>query len=337
MDAIQKFKAQATAWATDAEFKDTPLSTPSAPPSRLWSAVPGSTSPRRASTSTAPMSPFPVSSSPSDGGNVEMDEPNAIPDTDTDLDMDMDMGADADDGEEDTDALRRVVSSSSASASTARGTHASAFLRPSNAIENSAEAEGQEEEGKLTESQLSCLTHVLERSALYSSILERQMREARAARAHVCQRQGRQRGFEGGGENICGEGEGEGRGEKGATRRRVEEEEEEEGTSRLLYLFPTFGARLWTLWLSVRVAAATAAVASVAVVGLPLGCASSAYIVGYVPGVSNSSFFFLPPFLCLPAFTAAAAAALDTPPNAETGANAEQNPRTQPQHSPNPT
>ncbi|KAJ7694040.1 hypothetical protein B0H16DRAFT_876432 [Mycena metata] len=105
MDAIQKFKAQATAWATDAEFQDTPPSTPSAPPSRLWSAVPGSTSPRRASTSTAPMSPFPVSSSPSDGGNVEMDEPNAIPDTDTDLDMDM-------------DALRRVVSSSSASAST---------------------------------------------------------------------------------------------------------------------------------------------------------------------------------------------------------------------------
>ncbi|KAJ7728614.1 hypothetical protein B0H16DRAFT_1777412 [Mycena metata] len=146
----------------------TPLSTPSAPPSRLWSAVPGSTSPRRASTSTAPMSPFPVSSSPSDGGN-----PNAIPDTDTDLDMDMDMGADADDGEEDTDAhaiaaalrdagvdaLGRVVSSSSASASTAL-----AILRLPQTRRGAT---------------LSRLTHVLEHSALYSSVLERQMREGK--------------------------------------------------------------------------------------------------------------------------------------------------------------
>ncbi|KAJ7728371.1 hypothetical protein B0H16DRAFT_1470544 [Mycena metata] len=118
--------------------------------------------------------------------------------------------ADADDGEDDVraiavagvDALGRVVSSSSSSAFTStvreRAADASAVLKPEHSAaaeksegrqeecreqEERKEQEGaREEEGEPTESQLSRHTHVLERSALFNSILERQ-EEARERHA----------------------------------------------------------------------------------------------------------------------------------------------------------
>ncbi|KAJ7728376.1 hypothetical protein B0H16DRAFT_1470548 [Mycena metata] len=163
---------------------------------------------------------------------------DAIPDTDLDLDIDMDADADVDNGEDDAraiaaalgdagvDALGRVVSSSSS---------ASAFLKPVDAHhskgreeeeqgreqEGREQEEGKEEGGEPTESQLSRLTHILQRSALYSSFLERQMREARERHAF----------------SFAQDDGGKGRGRKGAKRRRVEEDEEdgEGSTTRTLW------------------------------------------------------------------------------------------------------
>ncbi|KAJ7728367.1 hypothetical protein B0H16DRAFT_1894174 [Mycena metata] len=179
---------------TDAAL-DTPPSTPSAPPSRLWSAVPGSASPNRVSTApTSPRpAPFPVSSSPSQGagGDVKVDEPHAIPDADTDLDMDIG----ADDGEEDDTDARAIA----------------AALRDA----------GVDALGRV----LSRLTHVLERSALYSSILERQMREARER--HALSFAQSDNGAKSAGK-VGGKGRRRGKGRKGPKRRRVEDAEDEE-------------------------------------------------------------------------------------------------------------
>ncbi|KAJ7029859.1 hypothetical protein C8F04DRAFT_932833, partial [Mycena alexandri] len=72
------------------------------------------------------------------------------------------------------------------------------------------------------ESQLSRLTHVLERSALYSNILERQMREARARHAASLATDDSTR---------KSTSKGKGRGKKAGKRRRVDDEDEEEGAS----------------------------------------------------------------------------------------------------------
>ncbi|KAJ7723043.1 SNF2 family DNA-dependent ATPase [Mycena metata] len=161
------------------------------------------------------------------------------------------MGA-ADDGEDDAraiaaalrdagvDALGRVVSSAEAQDGDASA--GSAFLKPvdashstaqagingleteQNEVEEGREEEGKEEEGELTESQLSRLTHVLERSALYSSILERQMREAREKHALTYANAETTASNK---STAKGKGKGKGKGRKAPKRRRVEDEDED--------------------------------------------------------------------------------------------------------------
>ncbi|KAJ7019581.1 SNF2 family DNA-dependent ATPase [Mycena alexandri] len=100
---------------------------------------------------------------------------------------------------------------------------ASAFLQAS---ESSDTALGGEDpptqDGELTESQLSRLTHVLERSALYSSILERQMREARARHALTYAEANSTMA------TTTAKGKAKGKGKKAAKRRRVDDEDEKE-------------------------------------------------------------------------------------------------------------
>ncbi|KAJ7720705.1 hypothetical protein B0H16DRAFT_1699903 [Mycena metata] len=173
-------------------------STPSALPSRLWSTVPGSTGLSRASTApTSPSpAPFPVSSSPgpSEGGDVEMDGDGDVSAASAFLEL--------------TDARNSAAGQNSEVRQEERRDYT---------------GKGQEEEGELTESQLSRLTHVLERSALYSNILERQMREAWEGHAltYVSADAGHGGSKTAGKVGGKGGGKGKGRGRKGAKRRRA--------------------------------------------------------------------------------------------------------------------
>ncbi|KAJ7331395.1 SNF2 family DNA-dependent ATPase [Mycena albidolilacea] len=124
-------------------------------PARMWSSVPAST----------------VASSPAPGAEEndgKEDEEEAI-DTGASADVDM-LPPRAEDTDEASPFLR---------AASTDAPHDTPEADPATAA---AEAEG-EAEGELTASQLSRLEHVLERSALYSSILKQQMDDARRAHA----------------------------------------------------------------------------------------------------------------------------------------------------------
>ncbi|KAJ7032857.1 hypothetical protein C8F04DRAFT_1039960, partial [Mycena alexandri] len=190
---------------------DTPGSSP--PPSRLWSSVPGSTAP------SSP-GPFPASSSPSEDGveDVEMHAaPGAHPSSSAAI---SDYGEDE---SESPDAVAIAAALRDAGVDAlGRDASSAAAAEPNDTAPAGEDPPTQE--GELTESQLSRLTHVLERSALYSSILERQMREARARHAAS---------FATDDSTRKSTPKGNGRGKKAAKRRRVDEEDEkEEGASR---------------------------------------------------------------------------------------------------------
>ncbi|KAJ7728610.1 hypothetical protein B0H16DRAFT_1734554 [Mycena metata] len=202
----------------------TPPSTPSAPPPRLWSAVPGSTIPSRASTAPTSPSPFGILCGRvrvrlgmwrwmgcvsfslaffaclSAGGVMYADATHppqarsstsdAIPDTDLDLDMHMDTDADVDNGEDDARAIAAAMRDAS-------------------------------------------------RSALHSSILERQMREARERHAltYASTDADADSGRKGAGKKgkMGGKvGKRKGKETKAPKKRSVKDEEDDEGT---LFMF----------------------------------------------------------------------------------------------------
>ncbi|KAJ7029846.1 hypothetical protein C8F04DRAFT_1368730 [Mycena alexandri] len=188
---------------------DTPGSSP--PPSRLWSSVPGSTAP------SSP-GPFPASSSPSEGGEVDV-EMDTAPGAHPSSSAISDYGEDDESESPDAVAIAAALRDAGVDALGRDASSAAASLQ----AELSDTAPGGEDpptqEGELTESQLSRLTHVLERSALYSSILERQMREARARHAAS---------FATDNSTRKSTAEGRGKGKKAAKRRRVDDEDDED-------------------------------------------------------------------------------------------------------------